>query len=701
MYLLKKRSIFFLSLALTCLLFFNINAKKSKITEKSLDSFDALRGWNIIKPEETELKLSITTGFKQNSLCLDYDLGEKKLYVVISKGMSITLPQNYAFTFYIKGISQRNDFEFKLVDKNDNTYLKKLNNYKFKKDWEKLVFKKDDISFGWGPNPKLKLKEIKRIEFAISYKAGVKGKIYFDELSLVHLPPNMDTKQNNMKAISSSIQASDNWCRPHNAVDGDLSTRWSSQFSDPQWLEIDIGVERNISGLVLNWEQAYAKAYDIYLSLDRKKWKKVYEIDNGNGGIDEIYFKETKARFIKIFGRKRKTEYGYSLWEVSIKQPDEIPVVTASSMQKSNRAENILDGNIEKKWHSMIGGTQWVTIDFQGIKEFSELAIFWDKDYARTYEIQTSNDERIWDTAYIVDQGKGGTDRVYLRSNHAQFIKIICKKSNTRNGYGIKEIEIKPVSKEDVIPLQQYYEIVASQSPEGYYPRWLTKEQVFWTSIGVSNDEKEFILCEDGTIEPHKRGFIIMPFLYLDGKLITRNEARITQSLENKYLPIPSVKWDYQDVVLNLKMFAYGKLRRSIAYAWYTIKNNRSTRVNGKLFLAIRAFQLYPPWQGGGGISPIYSIKYKDYIINVNDKYKIYPLSKPDNFSVKSVDIDTPYPPEGDIISFIKQGALSKNSNVNVNHGNASAGIEFSYNLSPGESKNFFIAIPLYDKKPD
>ena len=107
MYLLKKRSIFFLSLALTCLLCFNINAKKSKITEKALDSFDAVRGWNIIKPEETELKLSITTGFKQNSLCLDYDLGEKKLYVVISKGMSITLPQNYAFTFYIKGISQR------------------------------------------------------------------------------------------------------------------------------------------------------------------------------------------------------------------------------------------------------------------------------------------------------------------------------------------------------------------------------------------------------------------------------------------------------------------------------------------------------------------------------------------------------------------------------------------------------------------
>lgn len=50
------------------------------------------------------------------------------------------------------------------------------------------------------------------------------------------------------------------------AIDGNLNTRWSSQFFDPQYLELDLGAEKNINGVVLRWEAAYARSYNIDLS---------------------------------------------------------------------------------------------------------------------------------------------------------------------------------------------------------------------------------------------------------------------------------------------------------------------------------------------------------------------------------------------------------------------------------------------------
>ncbi|HVV18918.1 MAG TPA: discoidin domain-containing protein, partial [Pseudonocardiaceae bacterium] len=45
------------------------------------------------------------------------------------------------------------------------------------------------------------------------------------------------------------------------AVDGNTGTRWSSGFSDPQWIEVDLGSTQSICEVVLQWEAASGKAY--------------------------------------------------------------------------------------------------------------------------------------------------------------------------------------------------------------------------------------------------------------------------------------------------------------------------------------------------------------------------------------------------------------------------------------------------------
>ncbi|MGH3415903.1 MAG: discoidin domain-containing protein, partial [Actinocrinis sp.] len=65
------------------------------------------------------------------------------------------------------------------------------------------------------------------------------------------------------------------------AVDGDTGTRWSSAFSDPQWLEVDLGSSASVSQVVLNWETAYATAFQIQTSADGANWSSIYSTTTG------------------------------------------------------------------------------------------------------------------------------------------------------------------------------------------------------------------------------------------------------------------------------------------------------------------------------------------------------------------------------------------------------------------------------------
>ncbi|MFK3984373.1 discoidin domain-containing protein [Micromonospora sp. NPDC050397] len=104
-----------------------------------------------------------------------------------------------------------------------------------------------------------------------------------------------------------------------NAVDGDPSTRWSSGFSDPQWLRVDLGARWQISEIKLNWENAHATAYRVDVSVDGTAWKSVYHTSSGRGGTVVVEVAKLPARFVRVYGTKRSTDYGYSLLEIAVR----------------------------------------------------------------------------------------------------------------------------------------------------------------------------------------------------------------------------------------------------------------------------------------------------------------------------------------------------------------------------------------------
>jgi hypothetical protein len=102
-----------------------------------------------------------------------------------------------------------------------------------------------------------------------------------------------------------------------NAVDGNLGTRWSSAFSDPQWLEVDLGSTQAICQVVLHWETAYGKAFQIQTSPDGSTWTTIYSTTAGTGGTQTLTVTGT-GRYIRMYGTVRGTQWGYSLWEFGV-----------------------------------------------------------------------------------------------------------------------------------------------------------------------------------------------------------------------------------------------------------------------------------------------------------------------------------------------------------------------------------------------
>ncbi len=101
------------------------------------------------------------------------------------------------------------------------------------------------------------------------------------------------------------------------ATDGNTGTRWSSGFSDPQWIQVDLGSSASVSQVVLNWEAAFGKSFQIQTSNDAANWTTIFSTTTGTGGIQTLNVTGT-GRFVRMNGTARGTAFGYSLWEFGI-----------------------------------------------------------------------------------------------------------------------------------------------------------------------------------------------------------------------------------------------------------------------------------------------------------------------------------------------------------------------------------------------
>lgn len=107
------------------------------------------------------------------------------------------------------------------------------------------------------------------------------------------------------------------------AADGSSATRWSSNYADNAWIQLELAQAGPIDHVKITWPSASAKQYTLLTSVDGVNWTeaKVFAYDPtqpSNARVDEFTLKVPNAKFIKMQGSKRWGNYGYSISEFEV-----------------------------------------------------------------------------------------------------------------------------------------------------------------------------------------------------------------------------------------------------------------------------------------------------------------------------------------------------------------------------------------------
>lgn len=130
-------------------------------------------------------------------------------------------------------------------------------------------------------------------------------------------------------------------------VDGNQNTRWASGFYDNQYAVIDMGQEQTFNTIKINWEDAFAKEYNVLVSSDSITWDTIGKITNGTAGMNTLNVPKT-GRYIKIDCSKRGSIYGFSIWEIKVnngtsQEINNAPVANAGNDKIIILPENSVD----------------------------------------------------------------------------------------------------------------------------------------------------------------------------------------------------------------------------------------------------------------------------------------------------------------------------------------------------------------------
>ena len=104
-----------------------------------------------------------------------------------------------------------------------------------------------------------------------------------------------------------------------NLTDGDDATRWGSAHDDTDMTAaVDLGGTVELYAVELKWENSFAAKYLLQISPDGVKWTTVGGERSGFAGLQRLYLGGEKARWVRVKGLEKATQYGISLFRFSV-----------------------------------------------------------------------------------------------------------------------------------------------------------------------------------------------------------------------------------------------------------------------------------------------------------------------------------------------------------------------------------------------
>ncbi len=276
------------------------------------------------------------------------------------------------------------------------------------------------------------------------------GQMNIDYVAVYAKPPASTSGTNLARGKPTTASSAESAMFPAtNATDGDVTTRWSSAFSDPQWIQVDLGQSYNLNHVTLTWEAACARAYQVQTSPDGSAWTTVYTNNNSTGGIQDISFAST-GRYVRVLATARASQWGDSLYEFAVYGTSgggggnllsQGHPATASSIENAGfAATNAVDGNTGTRWSSAFSDPQWIQVDLGASHALSQVVLNWEAAFASAFQIQTSPDGNAW-TTVLTTSGSAGVQTLPITGS-GRFVRMLGTARATQWGYSLWEFQV-------------------------------------------------------------------------------------------------------------------------------------------------------------------------------------------------------------------------------------------------------------------
>jgi hypothetical protein len=376
---------------------------------------------------------------------------------------------------------------------------------------------------------------------------------------------------------------------------------------------------------------------------------------------------------------------------------DTTPLTGTASVSAANVGSSALqavDGRPDTAWYADFDAASepQLTLDLHRTREFGGLKLVWKQDeYASDYLLQLSSDGVQWRDVRSVVGGNGGTDWIALPESEARYVRVLPVEG-PHASFGLADLQVLPLAF-SATP-NEVVKSVASNSPRGWFPRGFSGQQPYWTIIGLDGGTEQGLIGEDGAVEVGRGGFSIEPFVVTDGRVLSWADVQQKQTLQDGYLPIPSVEWSHPSLQLTTTAFADGTPADSQLVVRYRLRNPDTASHGYRLALALRPFQVNPPTQFlsvQGGVSRIDTLSFAGKTASVNGTPRVFASQAPDAVFASSFD-------GGMDVAQLASDVLPDSTSVVDETGLASGAFVYEATLAAGETREFDLRIPMTGK---
>ncbi len=349
-----------------------------------------------------------------------------------------------------------------------------------------------------------------------------------------------------------------------------------------------------------------------------------------------------------------------------------------------------------------------LTVDFGKEREFGGLAVDW-AEQARpaAYRVESSLDGACWATLFEQrepDHPAGSRrDVVRLPEASARYLRFVCERRGPGDAVAMDRLRVLPLEFGE--NENQVWRLLAKESARGWYPEYFLDAASYWTIAGVDGDHREALISRHGQVELFKSGPSLEVFNWCEGRLWTWADAAESPggfecSLEDGYIPMPTAAW--RAGPLRIAATVYGAEPASIGVTLddtgkdpkvmlvrIVIRNQHTRTAEGTLFVALRPFQVNPPYQflnTPGGAAPVHALEFSGRRA-VADGRVFESLSEPSAAGATCL-------LGGDISEWLSRGETPPRRTVRDHAGRASGAFGFDYKLAPGEEREYWFVSP-------